>query len=93
MPYRRRIVIFFDRIEKMPDAWTVLGYVMAHEITHIIQGISRHSGSGLMKPHWSSRDLMEMRHKPLPFALEDLNLLYSRLAMRRESTDPPTLAR
>jgi hypothetical protein len=93
MPYRRRIVIFFDRIEMMQDAWTVLGHVMVHEITHIIQGVSRHSDTGLMKPHWSSRDLSGMRYKPLPFTREDLILLYSGLAMRRESTDTPTVAR
>jgi hypothetical protein len=53
MPYRRHIIIFFDRIETMQDPWTVLGHVMVHEITHIIQGVSRHSDTGLMKPHWS----------------------------------------
>jgi hypothetical protein len=93
MPYRRRIIIFFDRIETMPDPWTVLGHVMVHEITHIIQGFPRHSDTGLIKPHWSSHDLVEMRHKPLPFTQEDLILLYSALAMRRESTDTPAVAR
>ena len=92
MPYRRRVIIFFDRIETMQDAWTVLGHVMAHEITHVIQGVSRHSDTGLMKPHWSTHDLSEMLHKPLPFAQEDLILLYSALSMRRESTDTPTVA-
>lgn len=93
MPYRRHIIIFFDRIERMQNAWTVLGHVMVHEITHIIEGVPRHSDTGLMKPHWSSLDLMEMRYKPLAFAQEDLNLLYSALAMPRESTDTPTVAR
>ena len=93
MPYRRHIIIFFDRIETMQDAWTVLGHVMVHEITHVIQAVPRHSDTGLMKPHWSTHDLRGMRYKPLPFAQEDLILLYSALAMRRESTDTPTVAR
>ena len=93
VPYRRHIIIFYDRIETMQDAWNVLGHVMVHEITHIIQGVSRHSDTGLMKPHWSTHDLSEMRYKPLSFAQEDLILLYSALAMRRESTDMPTVAR
>jgi hypothetical protein len=93
MPDRRYIVIFYDRIETMQDPWNVLGHVMVHEITHIIQGVSRHSDTGLMKPHWSTHDLSEMRYKPLSFAQEDLILLYSALAMRRESTDMPTVAR
>jgi hypothetical protein len=93
MPYRRHIIIFFDRIETMQDPWTVLGHVMVHEIAHIIQGVARHSDTGLMKPHWSNDDLRAMRYKPLPFTQEDLILLYSALAMRRESTDTPTAAR
>jgi hypothetical protein len=93
MPYRSQIVIFFDRIETMQDAWAVLGHVMVHEITHIIQGVARHSDTGLMKPHWSSDDLREMRYKPLPFTQEDLVLLYSALSIRRESTGTPTMAR
>jgi hypothetical protein len=90
VPYRRHIIIFFDRIEGMQDDWTVLGHVMAHEITHVIQGVARHSDTGLMKPRWSNRDLRQMRYKPLPFTPEDLMLLYSALGMRRESTDTPT---
>lgn len=93
MPYRRHIIIFFDRIETMQDPLSVLGHVMVHEITHIIQGVPRHSDTGLMKPHWSSHDLTEMRYKPLPFTQEDLILLYSALAIRRDSTDTPTVAR
>ena len=93
MPYRRHIIIFFDRIETMQDPSTVLGHVMAHEITHIIQGFPRHSDTGLMKPHWSGHDLTQMRYRPLPFAREDLILLYAALEMRRESTDTPTVAR
>jgi len=81
MPDRRYIVIFYDRIETMQDPWNVLGHVMVHEITHIIQGVSRHSDTGLMKPHWSNHDLRVMRYKPLPFAREDLILLYTALAM------------
>ena len=93
MPDRRHIVIFYDRIETMQDPGTVLGHVIVHELTHITQGVPRHSDTGLMKPHWSAHDLMEMRHRPLAFTEEDLLLLYSALAMRRESTDTPHVAR
>jgi hypothetical protein len=93
VPYRRHVIISFDRIEGMQDAWTVLGHVMVHEITHVIQGVSRHSDTGLMKPHWSGDDLLKMRHKALSFTQEDLILLYSALAMRPEGTDTPTVAR
>jgi hypothetical protein len=91
MPYGRHIIIFFDRIETMEDASTVLGHVMVHEITHIIQGVPRHSDTGLMKPHWSRHDLVQMRYKPLPFTEWDLLLLYAGLPMRRKSTDTQTV--
>jgi len=92
-PYGRHITIFFDRIETMQDPSAVLGHVMVHEITHIIQGVSRHSHTGLMKPHWNNHDLVQMRYKPLPFTEEDLLLLYAGLAMRRESTDTQTVGK
>jgi hypothetical protein len=84
-PYQgRHIVIFFDRIEPMPRPGALLAHVMVHEITHVVQGVSRHSQSGMMKAHWSSRDLLQMQYKPLPFAREDVDLLYRGLAARRE---------
>src|SRR5271168_2905269 len=48
----RHIEIFLDRVRtvvtpnRMP---CLLAHVMVHEITHILQGIKRHSTSGLMK--------------------------------------------
>ncbi len=92
-PSQRHVVIFMDGIQKMPDPWAVLGHVMVHEITHVIQGVPRHSSTGMMKARWSCHELLGMWHKPLPFAAEDLDILYSRLAAQRESIDPPTLPR
>ena len=60
MPYQgTRIVVFYNRLlasltgSRVPS---VLGYVLAHEIAHVLQGISRHSASGIMKPKWDPRD-------------------------------------
>jgi hypothetical protein len=80
------IIIFFDRIGTMPRAEAVLAHVMVHEITHVVQGVSRHSHTGLMKAHWSSQDLLDMRYRPLLFSQEDLTLLYRGLTARREVT-------
>ena len=57
-----------------PEA--LLAHVIVHEITHVVQGVCRHSDTGLMKAHWTIRDLVEMRYKALPFTEEDLMLLY-----------------
>jgi hypothetical protein len=72
------IEVFFDRILKTVDPLRVpglLGHVLAHEITHILQGVNRHSEEGVMKAHWDERDHIEMNWKPLPFTAEDADLI------------------
>ena len=56
---------------------------MVHEITHILQGISRHSDSGVMKANWSGEDFQQMRYKPLPFTEQDVVLIHRGLKMRK----------
>lgn len=75
------IRIFWDRVREMgggPNlANTLLAHVMVHEITHILEGIERHSREGVMKAHWTARDVREMACKPLPFDSLDLTLIRS----------------
>jgi hypothetical protein len=61
----------------------VLAHVLVHEITHVLEGIDRHSATGIMKAHWNYNDYLEMRRKPLPFAHEDVNLIYDGLKAPR----------
>jgi hypothetical protein len=92
MPHQgRRVTVFLDRIETMERPEPVLAHVIVHEITHIVQGVCRHSDTGLMKAHWTVRDLFEMRYKPLPFTEEDLMLLYRGLG--RDLTGTPLVER
>jgi hypothetical protein len=57
----------------MPE---ILGNVLAHELTHALEGVARHSSEGLMKAVWSGRDYAGMvSRRPLAFAAEDLDLL------------------
>lgn len=70
------IQIFWDRIKRAPVLNKVLAHVMVHEITHILEGIDRHSGEGVMKAHWSEADFGAMGVKPLPFAPEDAFLIH-----------------
>jgi hypothetical protein len=69
--------VLFDRIATTADGVTrtsdVLAHAMTHEITHLLQGIARHSGIGVMKAHWESKDFDLMVQHPLPFAPEDSN--------------------
>jgi hypothetical protein len=85
-----RIVVFYDRVEPLlrghhaPQA-TVLGYVLAHEIAHVLQGIARHSETGIMRARWTDNDLKQMGIKVLAFAPEDVQLIRRRLAHRDAS--------
>jgi len=77
------ITVFWDRIDQQtriaPTA-VVLAHVLVHEITHILQGIDRHSESGVMKSRWTPEDYRAMAGKPLPFTPLDLRLIHLGLA-------------
>jgi hypothetical protein len=79
LPYEgTHIVVFYDRVaaQHIPPR-TLLAYVMVHEITHMIQEVSRHSATGIMKAHWTPADFYEMITEKLDFAEVDVLLLES----------------
>jgi hypothetical protein len=87
MPYAAsgvRIVIFYDRVEPLlrghhaPQA-KILGYVLAHEIAHVLQGIARHSDTGIMRARWLENDFKQMGIGALTFTGEDIQLIRHRL--------------
>jgi hypothetical protein len=73
------IIVFWDRIQRATrpaSPAVVLAHVMVHEITHILQGVDRHSNSGVMKARWTDKDYAAMAWKPLPFTPEDILLIH-----------------
>ena len=86
------ITVFWDRVERLsrfaPPTF-VLAHVLVHEITHILQGIDRHSESGVMKSRWTPEDYRAMASKPLPFTPLDVKLIHLGLA---PPTDMRTMA-
>src|SRR5262249_27415941 len=58
-PYQENYIeIFYDRICAMAQREArpqLLAYVLAHEITHILQGVARHSETGIMKANWTDQ--------------------------------------
>jgi hypothetical protein len=72
------IVVFYDRVKndrvknRPGYASAVLGHVIAHEVTHILQGAIWHSETGIMKAQWSGGDFQQMNWKALPFTDEDI---------------------
>jgi len=96
MPYREggaRIYVFVDRVAAMVPPvriGTLLGHVMVHEITHGLQGVSRHSARGVMKAHWDTPDFRAMEVHPLPFDDQDVLLIHAGAKRPKASTLTPT---
>jgi hypothetical protein len=91
MPYLKggaRIHVFVGRVASMvpPDRLgTLLGHVLVHEITHLLQGVSRHSARGVMKAHWDTPDFRAMEVHPLPFDDRDVELIHAGTKRSRAS--------
>jgi hypothetical protein len=78
MPFddtHRCVHILYDRVRSTVPRSTVprlLGHVMAHEITHLLEHSDAHAQNGLMKAHWTASDYAQMAWQPLAFAAEDV---------------------
>jgi hypothetical protein len=85
-PYEgTHIRLFCDRITRYRSSLLaphLLAHVLAHEITHILQGVCRHSDSGIMKAQWGISDFGQMTFKSLAFTSEDIELIHAGLAGR-----------
>ena len=85
LPYEGvHIRVFYDRVERVVPGLTavVLAHVLVHETTHILEGIYRHSDSGVMKAAWTKQDHLQMQVEALSFAPEDVKLIRLGLASR-----------
>jgi hypothetical protein len=76
-----QVVVFCDRVRKSaPNPLTfLLAYVLVHEVMHILEGITRHSKSGILKACWDHVDRFEIGRGRLGFAPEDVDLIYGGL--------------
>jgi hypothetical protein len=92
------IHVLWDRVREassQESSGRLLGHVMVHEITHILEGMNHHSASGVMKAGWTSHDYFLMGGEPLPFAPEDVELIqlgFLRWPARRGASPGPSLA-
>ena len=78
------INVFYDRVQDFEPELRpyVLAHVLVHEITHILQGTSLHSHTGIMKARWNRDDYTEMSVQSLAFTEEDIELIRFGLAKR-----------
>ena len=76
------ITVFYDRLTgRSPKRVPILmAHVMAHEITHLLQGADYHSTSGIMKSKWNAEDYAEMDRNLLSFTPLDVRLIHQGMA-------------
>jgi hypothetical protein len=79
LPFARkgvRITVFYDRLEPIFEehqglAGSILGYVLAHEIAHVLERIDAHAETGLMRGQWNENDFVSMKFNAFHFTPED----------------------
>ena len=79
--------VFCDRIQRTASPERephLLGHVLAHEITHVLQGTNFHAMSGVMKAVWDFRECGLMSLHPLTFTETDILLIHQGLEDRTE---------
>jgi hypothetical protein len=70
--------VFCDRIQQSvpPEREPYkLGHVLAHEITHVLEGTNFHAVSGVMKAVWDFGECRRMAVHPLMFTATDILLI------------------
>ena len=83
-PFQSRIQLFVDRIQAATPRTTpaILAYLLVHQLGHVLQGMYRHSTSGVMKARWEEADYEQIARTTLEFTPEDIRLIHSGLARR-----------
>ena len=76
-----RAYVLYDRVRERIRAcegiteFRLLGYVMAHEIAHLLFGDDRHYSRGVMMASWREKDLAEIERGTMAFSQHEVSLL------------------
>jgi hypothetical protein len=90
--YEDRLQRFFGNHSNLARAGAGAGYVLAHELAHVMQGVARHSESGILKAQWSSSDFEEMVFHRLAFTNFDVELIHQGLVIQLANRRSESLA-
>lgn len=79
--------IFYRNISELstarsPNQADVLGYVMAHEIGHLLLGSNSHAATGIMRRHWDDQQLQLASLGQLAFDRKQIRRIHQRLQGR-----------
>ena len=77
--------VFCDRVQELVNSshmnpGTVLGYVMAHEIGHLLLGVNSHAPEGIMKARWSDVELRGLATGNLRFSRGQAEQIHQNLS-------------
>jgi len=75
-----RIVVFYERVAPLLQGnhdheASIFGHVLAHEICHVLQGLSRHSEAGVMRARWTRDDYTQMGRGTLSLTGDDVRFI------------------
>jgi hypothetical protein len=78
--------VFYDRVRDFDrrgriDTWIVLGYVIAHELGHLLLPVNSHASDGIMQADWDPK-LISRAGGFLSFSPDQGRLLRLRVATR-----------
>lgn len=83
--------VFYDRVKQVSTLsglypGKVLGEAIAHELGHLLG--ARHSFQGIMKAHWTSRDLQQIRNCKLRFSATQVALIQRAALILKGNSSP-----
>jgi hypothetical protein len=91
---QRQANVYCDRIKAYYKSWNsqdsgrVTGYVIAHELGHVLRAEGGHSADGIMRARWGQRDIVAMLQGVVRFLPADGQQIRGAMAERRESSLP-----
>jgi hypothetical protein len=85
--------IYADRIAALAattavDSAPLIGRVIAHEIGHLLLGLSSHRTTGLMRPRWRGSEIVKNDAADWTWSAADVVRIQQRLFERPITTDP-----
>ncbi|MGI8989023.1 MAG: hypothetical protein ACR2I2_05485 [Bryobacteraceae bacterium] len=87
LPYAHQgvqVTVFYDRFEPFLvngpiSASKIFGHILAHEIGHVLAGVSAHAEVGLMRANWTGDDVSIMNSQLLTFTDQDARFIRDNL--------------
>lgn len=86
--------VFYDQVTALHQDWNVgmaeiLGNVAAHEIGHLLLGLTAHSSTGIMRAHWQGEELRRLARGNLLFTAEQGEHMRGKLMAAHPAGPPP----